>query len=188
MGLNRNFIVRLIRIKSTISTKTSLIGTPGQQPFLLFRRTYNDSINPTKVAIDHKLCISKMLYRQLIRCVKTIGSPIPLDPMPPFTLLTPIVDKTSLRALSQALSNHQSTDSNYATDKDYSNNFVPKQLTKLLKVMPPNSEIVQDKLIIPLTDTSQVLNVVRLVYGMNHLANSDEHGIDRTSLSGEKKT
>eukprot|EP00978_Attheya_sp_CCMP212_P011254 scaffold27646_cov42-Attheya_sp.AAC.1 len=102
--------------------------------------------------------LERTLYRQLIKWCRVAGWNVPLDAIPPVTLIPPRIDAQALHSFSQKRENANQDDD----DMLYMNDL-----------LPPGSVVEDGKMVLPVRHVRDIERVIRLAYRLNHPSHTE---------------
>mmetsp|Transcript_324 Transcript_324/g.521 ORF Transcript_324/g.521 Transcript_324/m.521 type:complete len:521 (+) Transcript_324:85-1647(+) len=118
--------------------------------------------------------LGKTLYRQIIRWCDRTGQ-VPFDPIPPVTLIPPLVNQTVLQQVANEWTFRRIESSTPNL------NINPAETSRLhangviLDYLPRESLVEQKKMVLPIRNASSLRGIVRAVFRMNRLGEFPEY-------------
>lgn len=169
-------------------------------------RTNRDRVIPTKAysssstsSRNTQALLARTLYRQILKWAKRTGSEVPFDPLPPLTLMPPRIDVGALQQLlavkqmsSMEISSSSSssrvqegkgtTTVNGEDMLDQTTN--PYAAIKYIatNIMPVNTIVRENQIIVPIYNATDVKNAMRMIYRLNHINATNEFHQDLDTI------
>lgn len=141
------------------------------------RSNFTTSTTIASTQLQTYAAISKTLYKQILKWTKETGEEVPFDPIPPLTLAPPIIDKSSLEQLALIHQKNQENESKSNGDDDHHDK------RRLMNLLPSNTMIESNQIIIPIENASSVHNVTRFVFNLNHHSHHNSSNQEEKDLS-----
>lgn len=122
---------------------------------------------------DSKSRLARTLYRQLIRWCDATGYGIPLDPIPPVTLMPPLVDGEALQIFARGFAPSDGSSLIAAATQplvkkrgqiDDDSTFV----LGLCRLIPDQSLVEEGKITMPIRDATDIRGAIKVAYGLNN--------------------